>query len=259
MNPTHPRDSNAALTPTLQAASRTPTRLILNHVHRELAVSSCALTALVPWSSKMQTTVALSATEAECVALSTALRDVIFLMESVKEFETHGAPIPKSATPTIECRVFEDNVGALELATTHKLRPCTKHIAAQCHHFRHCVQTNQIQIKHISTTNQITDTFTKPLPRATFEHLRDLFAQVARVCEGVWTKPQRHPDGSVRVRRTSLSDQCTNANVHTHASRTKENQMNSIAPSNWLGTMAHNPDFRFGSTKTMAPFFPLLP
>ena len=126
------------------------------------------------WSSKMQTTIALSATEAECVALSTALRDVIFLMELIKEFEKCGAPIPKSESPTVHCRVFEDNVGALELATQHKLRPRTKQIGAQCHHFRHCVATNQIKIQHISTTNQIADIFTKPLPRPTFEYLRKL-------------------------------------------------------------------------------------
>ena len=126
------------------------------------------------WSSKMQTTIALSTTEAECVALSTALRDVIFLMELVKEFEKYGAPIPKSDSPTVHCRVFEDNVGALELATQHKLRPRTKHIAAQYHHFRHCVQTNQIKIQHIKTNDQIADIFTKPLPRPTFEYLRKL-------------------------------------------------------------------------------------
>ena len=122
----------------------------------------------------MQSTVALSATEAECVALSTALRDVIFLMELVKEFETYGAPIPKSDAPTVRCRIFEDNVGALELANTHKLRPRTKHIAVQYHHFRHYVVTNQIKIEHIATTNQIADIFTKPLPRATFEYSRNL-------------------------------------------------------------------------------------
>ena len=50
----------------------------------------------------------------------------------------------------------------------------------------------------------------------------------------LWTKPQRRPDGSVRVRTTSSLDQCANANTHTHASRTRENEMNSIAPSNKL-------------------------
>ena len=42
------------------------------------------------WSSKMQTTISLSTMEAEYVALSTALRDVIFLLELVKEFNNYG-------------------------------------------------------------------------------------------------------------------------------------------------------------------------
>ena len=126
------------------------------------------------WSSKMQTTIALSTTEAECVALSTALRDVIFLMQLTQELQDNGAKVPKNGAPKVTCRVFEDNVGALELATQHKLRPRTKHIAVQFHHFRHYVTTKQIQVEYVKTTNQIADIFTKPLPRATFVYLRKL-------------------------------------------------------------------------------------
>ena len=83
----------------------------------------------------MQSIIALSTTEAECIALSTALRDVIYLMELTQEFEKCGAPIPNCDKPLVTCRVFEDNVGALELANNPKLRPRTKHIAVQFHHF----------------------------------------------------------------------------------------------------------------------------
>ena len=41
----------------------------------------------VMWSSKMQTLTALSMTEAEYVALSTALRDLIPMMELLKEMK----------------------------------------------------------------------------------------------------------------------------------------------------------------------------
>ena len=124
------------------------------------------------WSSKMQSTISLSTTEAECVALSSALRDVIFLVELVQEFELHGAPIPKSDKPLITCRTFEDNVGALELANNPKLRPRTKHIAVQFHHFRSYVQRKLITVQHASTTEQIAGIFTKALPRPAFLHLR---------------------------------------------------------------------------------------
>ena len=113
-------------------------------------------------------------------------------------------------------------------------------------------QTNQDQTHSNNQSNR--RHFHQTPPTRNVRTLAQPFAQVVRVCEGVWTKPQRRSDGSVRVRTTSSLDQCANANMHTHTSRTKENQMNSIAPSNWLRTIAHNPDFRFSSTKTMALF-----
>ena len=84
----------------------------------------------------MQATIALSTTEAECTALSASLRDVIYLLNLVKEFQNQGISLPTSLQPKVTCRAFEDNVGALELANNPKLRPRTKHLAVQSHHFR---------------------------------------------------------------------------------------------------------------------------
>ena len=122
----------------------------------------------------MQTTVALSATEAECVALSAALRDVIFLMQLMDEMKKYGISTPNSDIPTVQCRTYEDNAGAVELANNPKLRPRTKHIAIQYHHFRHYVSEGKIKVQHIDTHSQIADIFTKPLPRPQFECLRNL-------------------------------------------------------------------------------------
>ena len=79
------------------------------------------------WVSKLQTEIALSTTEAEYIALSQAMRDVISLMFLLEEIqEQMGIP---SIKPIVKCTVFEDNNGALELAKTPKIRPRTKHIA----------------------------------------------------------------------------------------------------------------------------------
>ena len=111
------------------------------------------------WSSKMQTTIALSTTEAEYVALSTALREILFLMELVREFREYGIHIPNGDAPEVKCRVFEDNVGALELANEHKLRPRTKHLAVKLHHFRQYVAEGAIKVEKISTKDQVADIF----------------------------------------------------------------------------------------------------
>ena len=70
------------------------------------------------------------------------------------------------------CRVFEDNVGALELANAHKLRPRTKHLAAQLHHFRQHVLDKTIKVEKIATAYQRADAFAKALPRVAFRSLR---------------------------------------------------------------------------------------
>ena len=128
------------------------------------------------WSSKLQSIIALSTTEAEYIALSTALRDVIYLLNLVEEFNEHGIKVPNNKAPTVTCRVFEDNVGAIELANDPKLRPRTKHLAVRLHHFRSYVLNKQIEINHVTTTNQIADIFTKPLPLDTFKYLRHLLS-----------------------------------------------------------------------------------
>ena len=124
------------------------------------------------WASKLQTTVALSTTEAEYIALSTALRDVIYVMQLINELKSFGIAIP-FPTPTVRCKVFEDNVGAIELAKAPKLRPRTKHIAIQYHHFRSHVAKKLINIQHVSTKEQVADIATKPLPRDQFQYLRE--------------------------------------------------------------------------------------
>jgi hypothetical protein len=110
-------------------------------------------------------------TEAEYIALSTALRDVIYVMQLLEELLSFGIQIPVT-TPVVRCKVFEDNVGAIELAKAPKLRPRTKHIAIQYHHFRSHVAKKLISIQHMTTTEQVADIVTKPLPRDQFKYLR---------------------------------------------------------------------------------------
>ena len=69
----------------------------------------------VIWASKLQSQVALSTTEAEYKAMSMALREVIPLMELIKEMGEHKFDIVNTQ-PYVYCKVFEDNSGALELA-----------------------------------------------------------------------------------------------------------------------------------------------
>jgi hypothetical protein len=87
------------------------------------------------WASQLQTEIALSTTEAEYLALSTALRNTIPMMRLVEELRDKLF-LPMDTMPKVFCRAFEDNSGAVELSNVPKLRPSTKHINTKYHHFR---------------------------------------------------------------------------------------------------------------------------
>jgi histone deacetylase 1/2 len=122
-------------------------------------------------SSKLQTEIALSTTEAEYIALSTALREVIPMMDLIQEARKHGVDLP-IAPARIHCKAFEDNSGALEMAQTPKLRPRTKYINVKYHHFRQHVG-NTITIHKIDSKDQLADGLTKPLDVASYRIFRD--------------------------------------------------------------------------------------
>ena len=123
------------------------------------------------WKSKIQSITALSTTEAEYIALSSALREVIAIIHLLEDLHSNGLPI-HCATPKIKCRTFEDNMSCLNLATNHKTRPRTKHLSIRLHHFRSHIVNKTISIEHVSTTKQLADIFTKPLPKVQFCNLR---------------------------------------------------------------------------------------
>ena len=112
--------------------------------------------------SQLQGEIALSSTESEYNGLSYALRDAIPLMELLKEMKRYGFPVTGSKAK-VHCKVFEDNIGALEMAKTHKFRPRTKHLNVKLHHFRSYVdKTKEITIHKIDTKVQPADMMTKP-------------------------------------------------------------------------------------------------
>jgi hypothetical protein len=100
----------------------------------------------VVWVSKRQTEVALSTTEAECIALSHAMHELIPLLGILEEL-TSVFHLDKDQphvfwkscgyeqnTNTLFANSYEDNSGAYELAKAPKMRPRTKHIALKYHH-----------------------------------------------------------------------------------------------------------------------------
>ena len=83
---------------------------------RVIMYAGCPIT----WSSKLQTLTALSTMEADYVALSSALRDQVPIMQLLKEVITRGID-GKFMPPRVHCMAFEDNGGAIELVQLPKI------------------------------------------------------------------------------------------------------------------------------------------
>ena len=123
------------------------------------------------WQSKLQTEFALSTTEAELISMSQALRAALPIMEIIKELRHAGFPLLPDL-PAVKCRLFEDNNGAIELATTTKIRPRTRYINVKWFHFRSYYERKELDILPCDTDDMVADYLTKGLPREPFERHR---------------------------------------------------------------------------------------
>ena len=102
------------------------------------------------------------------------MRDLIPMRRLLQE-ASKGLSIPMNKDAKLYSTVFEDNNGALSLATSPKLSPRTKHIAIKYHHFRESIgQENGIIIEKVDTTRQKADILTKGLPGPTHASIRKL-------------------------------------------------------------------------------------
>ena len=134
----------------------------------------CIANCPVIWTSKLQTSIALSTMEAEYNALSEALKSVLPL----RELLTHvakGVGLSDDYTTTFKTTVWEDNAGALTLANMEpgRITPRSKYYAVKTHWFRSHLNERLTVVK-VATTEQRADILTKGLTQTTFEHIRKL-------------------------------------------------------------------------------------
>jgi hypothetical protein len=119
----------------------------------------------VAWGSKKQNIVALSSTEAEYVAVTNSLKDVIWLRNLLSEIR---API---TSPTV---ILCDNQGAITLTQSNKFHPRTKHIDIRFHFIREAVENGQVTLSYCPTNAMVADILTKALPRTKVEKFVDM-------------------------------------------------------------------------------------
>ena len=116
----------------------------------------------VSWSSKRQSVVAHSSTEAEYYALGAAAREAAWLRELLEEL---GFPVEGAV------KIHEDNTACMKVANNTVSTTATrmKHIRRCNHYIRDEIEAGRIQVIWIPSEEQAADGLTKALEKSSFE------------------------------------------------------------------------------------------
>jgi hypothetical protein len=109
------------------------------------------------WKSKRQSTMALSTTQAEVLAVTDATRQAEWLRQFLDDL---GMPVD-GAIP-----ILNDNRGAVLLSNHSHDHGTSKHFEIRTGYLRQETQNNRIKIEHVGTTDNIADGLTKSVPTA---------------------------------------------------------------------------------------------
>ena len=116
----------------------------------------------VVYKSKYQRTVALSTSEAEYMALSMCTQDVLWVRTMLADL---GFEQKKSTV------IWEDNQGAIALATNPGYHARTKHVDIRHHFIREKVLNGDIRVMYKETEHQLADILTKALGTKRLQYL----------------------------------------------------------------------------------------
>jgi hypothetical protein len=133
-------------------------------VDRKSTTGTCQFMgrSLVSWSSKKQTSLALSTAEAEYVATGQCCAQLLWMRQTLWDFGYNLSKVP----------LLCDNESAIRLEENPIEHSRTKHIDIWHHFLRDHRQRGDIDVCHISTENQLANIFTKPLDEKRFCRLR---------------------------------------------------------------------------------------
>ncbi|KAL0433193.1 UNVERIFIED_CONTAM: Retrovirus-related Pol polyprotein from transposon TNT 1-94 [Sesamum latifolium] len=118
----------------------------------------------VSWRSTLQSTVALSTTEAEYMAITEAVKEAIWLQGLLGELGIDQKHV------TIHC----DSQSAIQLAKNQVYHARTKHIDVRYHFVREILEEGGVKIQKIRTTENPADMLTKIVTAIKFKFCLDL-------------------------------------------------------------------------------------
>ena len=137
-----------------------------NNIDRKSVAGFCFYlgNSLVNWSSKKQSCVALSSTEAEIIAMSEAVREGIWITKFVSEIFLQD-------TKSFLLRV--DNQSSMHIAKSEGSHGRSKHIAIKHLYVQEIIKQGQVILEYCPTDEMVADIFTKALQRQKFEFFKN--------------------------------------------------------------------------------------
>jgi hypothetical protein len=121
----------------------------------------------VSWGTKKQQTVALSTAEAEYMAISVGIQEVIWMRQFIGEIlKVLNKALDEAST------VYCDNQAAVSISTNDVHHHRTKHIDIKYHFIRDHVQNKVVKMEWLPTHEQVADILTKPLEKVKFMNCR---------------------------------------------------------------------------------------
>ena len=111
--------------------------------------------AAISWKSSKQSCVALSTTEAEYIASSSASQEAIWLQQLMSDLLNKRVQ---------ETTIFEDNQSTICLAKNQQVHRRTKHVDIKYHLIRDLVEAERIKLTYCASKDMVADILTKGLP-----------------------------------------------------------------------------------------------
>ena len=119
---------------------------------------------IICWQSRAQSTIALSSTEAEYMALSDCSRQAVWIKSVLSELGRNIGPVP----------ICADNQGSIFIASNPVQERRTKHIDVRYHYIRDNIEQQKIKVVWVPTDKNPADIFTKNLAYPKFKAFRDM-------------------------------------------------------------------------------------
>ena len=116
------------------------------------------LSAPISWGSKKQSSVSLSTSEAEYIALSLAIQEGKWVHRLLCEILTAA----NKQAPGL--KIFEDNQSCIKMTKNPVNHGRAKHIDIKYHHIRDEVKRGEVELQYCETSIMLADILTKALP-----------------------------------------------------------------------------------------------